>query len=87
MKVNDACLKKKEACLAHINKTAPIEKKTGKFKGNPASSYCLALGGDSVILKDKSNNEYDYCRFSNAYYIDSWDLYEREKKWKSLLFS
>ncbi|MBC7712910.1 MAG: DUF333 domain-containing protein [Rhizobacter sp.] len=80
LRVNDNCFARKNECLTFINKKIEKTKKEGPFKGNPASSYCISADGDSIILKDKKNNEYDYCRFDGNFLIDSWDLYESSKK-------
>ena len=48
--------------------------------GNPASIFCSRGGGLSVILEDKNHNEYDFCKISEKYFVDSWDLYKWYKK-------
>lgn len=49
-------------------------------KGNPASDYCKNLKGKNEILKDKNNNEWDFCELKNGIVIDSWALYKRFKE-------
>ncbi len=80
MKVNVGCFVMAKQCTEFINKKAVPEKNKTGLKGNPASLHCSAIGGESIILKDVKNNEYDYCRFQGMYMVDSWDLYESSKK-------
>lgn len=81
LQVNGECLKAREACLAMLAKApAPIPKGPENTVGHPASKYCHAKGGASVILIDVKHNQYDYCLFQNKYLVDSWDLYRKYNK-------
>ena len=83
MKVNDACLKNEKDCLLQIEAGLKSKKKSKADTiqaGNPASQFCHQLGGVSLIAEDKSRNEYDFCKLSEKYLIDSWDLYKKYKQ-------
>ena len=81
MKVSDECLIKSKICDSYTDGLpANSKKQTSHWRGNPASQFCENKGGSSVILKDEKSNEYDYCKFEEDFFIDSWDLYERSKK-------
>lgn len=87
MHVNSLCLKNKVECLSLLKKQTSVKnspKSQGHVLGNPASIFCNSIGGKSEILKDKKNNEYDFCVLNDKYFIDSWDLYKtyREKNEK-----
>lgn len=72
---NKECQKLAEKC--HAFKALRMDLKTkhlSKLAGHPASKMCKTYGGQSIILKDEEKNEYDYCLFSDASMIDSWDL-------------
>lgn len=42
---------------------------------NPASKFCVAKGGKSVIEKDKDGNEVGKCQFKNGTKIEEWEYY------------
>jgi putative hemolysin len=80
--VNIECIQNKNECLSLV-KTSVKNSKTKKEShvlGNPASDFCIANNGKSEILKDKNNNEYDYCIFKDKYFVDSWNFYSLNKK-------
>ncbi|MBC7537509.1 MAG: DUF333 domain-containing protein [Bacteriovorax sp.] len=79
--VNHECINNKQECLQLILK--PLGQKTKQTQdvlGNPASDFCEFNNGNSEILRDKKNNEYDYCVLKNKYYVDSWDFFNLNKK-------
>lgn len=78
--VNDLCLKASKKCLEKINEKPKIETKSDSVAGNPASLFCEAKGGRSLILEDKKRNEYDYCELSDGYVVNSWHMYKKFKK-------
>lgn len=80
--VNAECLQEKKTCLKLIEKFRAVrfEKEQSGQLGNPASHFCQNAGGEILILEDKKHNEYDYCKISEKYMVDSWDLYRRFKK-------
>lgn len=83
MKVNEACRTNKYDCLLQIKNGLKNEEKTKPDNvqaGNPASLFCHRLGGVSLIAEDKEKNEYDICKLSGKYLIDSWDLYKKYKQ-------
>ena len=47
---------------------------------NPASVFCEQQGGKSVIRKDKDDNEYGVCVFSNDKEVDEWEYYRAHHK-------
>lgn len=85
--VNDECIKNKKECLSLILrpfKEDPIKsaktKQAPHVLGNPASDFCKVNHGNSEILQDKKNNEYDYCVFKDKYFVDSWDFFSLNKQ-------
>lgn len=45
---------------------------------NPASVYCVQVGGNLSIQKDAQGNEYGVCNFPNGTSYDEWALYRGE---------
>lgn len=81
MTVNEVCMKEKKACLKIIESVIKnrVEKKTEAGPlGNPASINCEANKGQSEVLRDSKNNEYDFCLLEKKYLVDSWDLMKRK---------
>jgi putative hemolysin len=83
MLVNEKCKNDSINCFKTL---MTLKKMPSKFsqntdqKGNPASDYCKKLKGKNEILKDKNNNEWDFCELKNGFVIDSWALYKRFKE-------
>lgn len=42
---------------------------------NPASTYCIEQGGESILKMSKSGDQYGVCRFSNGREIEEWQYY------------
>lgn len=83
MKVSSACLKQSQQCSHLILKKFKsqrtfVSNKDAQF-GNPASMFCKNGGGTNIILEDNKNNEYDFCKISENFLVDSWDLLKRYK--------
>lgn len=83
--VSKSCFDSKKECLNFISKSVEkLKSKKDSSKkqtfGHPASQFCQKLDGNSVIVFDKENNQYDLCLINNLYYIDSWDLFNQIKK-------
>ncbi|HVP94135.1 MAG TPA: DUF333 domain-containing protein [Methanoregulaceae archaeon] len=53
---------------------------TGNATGmaNPASVYCVQVGGNLSIKKDAQGNEYGMCNFPNGTSYDEWALFRGE---------
>ncbi len=47
---------------------------------NPASEYCVKLGGRSETKKDKDGGEYGVCHLPDGTIIDEWELFRRDHK-------
>ena len=45
---------------------------------NPASVYCVQVGGNLSIKKDAQGNEYGVCNFPNGTSYDEWALFRGE---------
>lgn len=80
MQVSQSCSKDKKTCWPYFKNTKIKKHKKTKLKGNPASIFCNEIQGESRIFKDNKNNEYDFCKFKDDFYVDSWDLYKRFNK-------
>lgn len=79
LNVNEDCFAEKEKCLKSIEafRKSKVEKKENKTEtGNPASVYCEERMGQSEILRDSKQNEYDFCLIEKKYLIDSWSLFK-----------
>lgn len=69
------CKNKKCQALLSLKKKPVKSKIKNPVSGNPSSTHCWDMGGKPRILKDKKNNEIDYCLFKDGSMIDGWDLY------------
>lgn len=47
---------------------------------NPASQYCVKMGGKLEIVKDKSGNESGMCHLPDGTVIEEWKLFRRDHK-------
>ena len=57
------------------NEEFPEQKMIGM--ANPASVYCVEQGGESIIRKDKDENEYGICKFKDGKEVDEWEFYRK----------
>ena len=57
------------------NEDFPEQKMIGM--ANPASVYCVEQGGESIIRKDKDENEYGICKFKDGKEVDEWEFYRQ----------
>lgn len=82
--VNEQCLLDKKKCIKLFDGNKIYKLQTAnnpkEFAGNQASDFCRSIKGSPVILEDKKNNEYDYCKFQNKYFVDAWDLFKMYQK-------
>lgn len=83
MVVNEKCKNDSLKCFKTL---MALKKSPQKFiqnndqKGSPASDYCKSLNGKNEILKDKNNNDWEFCELKSGIMIDSWALYKRFKE-------
>ena len=47
---------------------------------NPASEYCVKLGGKTEIKKDETGGEYGMCHLPDGTSIEEWELFRRDHK-------
>lgn len=47
---------------------------------NPASTYCVEQGGESILKTSKSGDQYGICRFSNGREIEEWKYYRENNQ-------
>ena len=45
------------------------------LRGNPASAYCVAVGGTFTLLRDDAGNESGGCFFRDRSMIEEWTLF------------
>ena len=57
------------------NEDFPEQKMIGM--ANPASVYCVEQGGESIIRKNKDENEYGICKFKDGKEVDEWEFYRQ----------
>lgn len=57
------------ACLSSQNDESKVD------MTNPASTYCIEQGGESILKMSKSGDQYGICRFSNGREIEEWKYY------------
>ncbi|WII73879.1 DUF333 domain-containing protein [Bdellovibrio sp. 22V] len=78
VRVNDVCVTKKncKALTAVKSKPFKIQPTKAPFVGNPGANYCWDAGAKNRVLKDQSNNQYDFCVFDDGSMVDAWDLYK-----------
>lgn len=47
---------------------------------NPASKYCISLGGKRETRKDAAGNESSVCHLPDGTAIDEWTLFRRDHR-------
>jgi putative hemolysin len=47
---------------------------------NPASEYCVKLGGKTEIKKDEDGGEFGMCHFPDGTSLEEWELFRRDHK-------
>ena len=47
---------------------------------NPASTYCISLGGKRETRKDAAGNESSICHLPDGTIIDEWALFRRDHR-------
>lgn len=76
MRVSSSCKKECLALKDYSNKVKDFKWK----KGNPASEFCLHVGGTDQILSYPNLDQDSACLFNDGSYILSWDLYRKNHK-------
>ncbi len=44
---------------------------------NPASEFCVEVGGESVRKTDTNGKEYGVCRFADGNEMEEWEFYRK----------
>ncbi len=77
-------MKKLSGLLILIGLTACTSVKSGTDSGNtkigmpnPASKYCVKVGGASVIRKDENGGSYGVCIFKDGSEVDEWEHFRK----------
>lgn len=47
---------------------------------NPASEFCVSIGGKSIIKKDAKGGEYGVCQLPDGKEVEEWELYRSSAK-------
>ena len=47
---------------------------------NPASTYCVQQGGESIIVRDNDGNEYGLCKLPGNKYVEEWSFFNHQCK-------
>lgn len=55
---------------------SPAPPKVGM--ANPASAYCISLGGKLELRKDESGNQFGLCHLPDGTQIEEWALFRRD---------
>lgn len=76
LRVSSSCQKE---CLALKDYSSKAQSFKWKM-GNPASEFCLHVGGTDQILSYPNLDQDSVCLFSDGSYIISWDLYRKNQK-------
>lgn len=66
------------ACTQPENAQPDSRKAVGL--ANPASEYCVKLGGRVEILKHANGDEYGMCHLKDGTSIEEWKLFRRDHK-------
>lgn len=68
--------------LASLMLSACVRPPQKKISGmaNPASEYCVKLGGRVEILKHANGDEYGMCHLKDGTSIEEWKLFRRDHK-------
>ncbi|WP_298774974.1 DUF333 domain-containing protein [uncultured Shewanella sp.] len=56
---------------------APEQQKENLGQKNPASQYCISLGG-TLEIKTEQNGQVGYCTLQNGEVIEEWALFKRD---------
>lgn len=76
---SDNCKNKKcEAYLAFQRKVVDLSEAPHPTMFNPAAILCKDLGGVNLIAINSKKAEENFCKFKDASYINSWDLYNKK---------
>lgn len=46
---------------------------------NPASEFCVAQGGESVIQKADSGDEYGVCKLPDGTVVEEWEYFRKNQ--------
>lgn len=63
--------------LYPYSQTKTIKPSTSKAESNPASEYCIKVGGELQSQTRGDGGEYDTCSFGNDKSCEEWTLYRR----------
>lgn len=70
--------------VAMLSLTACAQDKTAPSKpigmANPASQYCVSLGGKLEIKRQTDGGEYGVCHLPDGTVIEEWALFRRDRK-------
>lgn len=76
---SDNCKNKKcEAYLALQRKVVDLSEAPHPTMFNPAAILCKDLGGVNLIALNSKKAEENFCKFKDASYVNSWDLYYKK---------
>lgn len=75
--VSDTCENKETKCLALQKVKENSMYNSHKGGRNPASLYCLQVGGNPIIVRNEFHNIYGFCEFADKSKIDEWSLYNK----------
>jgi putative hemolysin len=64
------------ACPAPTDKCNVTPQGTGAYMPNPASAYCVNIGGESIIKTAADGSQYGVCKW-NSIEFDEWDLFRK----------
>jgi putative hemolysin len=64
------------ACASQEN----LEKPKPVGLANPASTYCISLGGKRETRKDAAGNESSVCHLPDGTVIDEWQLFRQDHR-------
>ena len=82
--VDEKCFNQQKNCLSlkSVGKFSGVKRTPAELVGHPASQHCSDLGGEVLVLRDKDQNQWNFCKFGDGSMIESWSLFRSLPKAK-----
>lgn len=78
--INGAALIVLTTAISACASPEPVEQSKPVGLANPASTYCISLGGKRETRKDAAGNESSVCHLPDGIVIDEWALFRRDHR-------
>ncbi len=75
--VSEQCFDKAKGCISMQTMKENSSFNSYKAGRNPASLYCLKVGGKSLLARDFNHDAYGFCEFPDKSRVEEWSLYNK----------